>query len=151
MSGSPEVDLFSEMGDRKVITTHRMLNEVEQRRLWSEARGRDTTPWYARTYQLKSRAYLAASNAVMLCSLVDICIMMLDGIGYEGCSLLCHEHGGRFSRTSVHFRGHLGESFRAIKIALGIPCDLMYLMYLGMSFRTVLFRCGHCFRTITSA
>lgn len=133
------------MDDRKVIQTRRLMKEVENRRVWSQARGRNNKPWYAQTLHLNSRVYLAASNAIIFCSLVDICVMMLDAVGYHGCSQLCYDNGGPFSRSSVHFRGHLGVSFRAIKIALGILCDITYLAYLGISFRTVLLRRSqHC-------
>ena len=146
---SPDVILCSLMDDRKVIHTRRMMKDVENRRVWSKARGRDNTPWYAQTLKLNSRGYLAASNAVMLCSLVDICVMMLDAVGYHSCSQLCHDNGGPFSSSSIHFRGHIGESFRTIKIALGILCDLMYLLYLGISFRTVLLCVSPCVSTVT--
>jgi len=113
---------------------HRMQHEGSQSRFVTRF---DARPWYAQTLYLKSRIYLAARNLVLVCSVLDVCCMMLDAAGYYGCASMCQENGGRFSSTSAPFRGHLGPSFRALRIAFGIFSDIVYLIYMAISFRTV--------------
>ena len=86
---------------------------------------------------MDSRMRANAINFIVIASLVDICLVMLEAVGFHGCSQACMSAGGRFDPRSIHFRGHLGASFHVIKLLFGIMSDMCYVSYLAVGFRTV--------------
>jgi hypothetical protein len=91
---------------------------------------------HSRQYHLDSREVRSLKNFVILFSLLDTCIVMLDAVGFHGCSVDCYEAGGPYSNESSHFRGHLGPTFYVIRWVFGVLSDLVYIAYIALSFRT---------------
>ena len=71
---------------------------------------------------------------------MDTCIVMLESVGYHGCSQRCIDAGGIFDSNSSPFRGHLGPSFYISKVVLGLLSDVVYCLHIFIGFCTVCLR-----------
>ena len=123
---------------KTMILSRRLHRQQTNQQLWQRSRhSRQQVPWHEQIYTMDSRMRANAINFIVIASLVDICFVMLEAVGFHGCSQTCRGAGGRFDPRSVPFRGHLGASFHVIKLLFGIMTDICYVSYLAVGFRTV--------------
>lgn len=121
-----------------MINSRRIRRENVNKRLWERTRSaKQKVAWYEEIYHMDSRVMANATNFSIVASLVDVCFLMYDAVGFHGCSQACHDAGGRFDPASREFRGYLGSTSLGMKLFSGIVADICHIMFLVVSFRTV--------------
>ena len=122
---------------RRVIVANRMANNLSN----------NMSMYHRREKQRKNAAYFTIfhedSQTVivlrlfLLCaSISDVCVMMVEAIGFHGCREECIDHGGPFEAATKDMMGHLGPTFYHTRIVLGLMSDLIYILYMAVRART---------------
>jgi len=123
---------------KTMIASRGLQRENANKRLWERTRrGKQKVAWHEEIYHMDSRVMANATNFSIVASLVDVCFLMCDVVGFHGCSQACRQAGGRFDPNSSEFRGHLGSTFLALKLFCGIVADLCHITFVVVGFRTV--------------